>query len=535
MEKASGGRRRSGATIQLKGNVWYICFRHPLKRDLKSGYAIPVRFSLKTSDKGVAQDYKNSLDGIVRTPSHWKHLPAGTPERVKQIWFGETLDVEVKDSHLEAPVRVASLPGQAKLEIIPTLEEVMEGPFHPKPHLLFGGDPDCKAAVDHFQMQVKGLFRADFPDKQKVSALAKAYEGVVKELYEARATITGLNGMVSALDADKDALDRQNKILSARLSRYENRELQQANVGTLRQEFERFSKQMDQSKATRAWKRDCKGYIGRFLAAVGEKKKANALTEAEVEAYVTGLKGGEGRRISDGMRKRARGLICRFLEFATRGAFIRKRVATVKEKDLRREAKEIVWLEKTEVERLIRNIPNDEGPTLYWRDLARIQAAMGWRPSEVLILQSRLVNGKTVTLEPVVDPESGEIHGKTGGRSIRVPTIAQAAIRRRLKASSELLFPKLTGANRRIRGGIMKDAWVEPMFCKEYRKILRAAAKKANIAKPVDSRTLRRTFGSLQLRAGRKPHEVAELMGDRPETVKRHYARLLAHEIDTEV
>jgi hypothetical protein len=79
--------------------------------------------------------------------------------------------------------------------------------------------------------------------------------------------------------------------------------------------------------------------------------------------------------------------------------------------------------------------------------------------------------------------------------------------------------------------------WEPTVFDKTYLALLRTAAedKSVELKKSIDCRTLRRTFGSLQLRAGKKEHEVAALMGDRVDTVRRHYARVLAEEVPIEL
>ncbi|MBE7464266.1 MAG: site-specific integrase [Planctomycetes bacterium] len=535
MIKPPPTRRNRGATLQWQGQQWIICFRDPRKRDPKTGYAKPVRKSLKTADGDLAQRYKRALDRIIEEPSYWMHPPKETPSRVCEIWLGSLLEVEVNSRHLPEPVRVEPIPDQAKETIQPEFLEILKKAVPPPPYVLFGGDPHDQPEREAYAQRVARLVRNDYPDDQKLEALAVAYDRVLQELHAERTTSETQATRIKELEAEKEALERQNQVLNHRLGRYEAKELRHAQAGTLRQEFDRYVKHLDTLNTSRAWKRDVKGYLERFLKDVDEDKPANEFNESALGAYVGGLKSTEGNRISEGMRKRARGQICRFLEFATHGSFRRGRVATVKEKALRREAKEIIWLEKDEVAELIRHIPEDAVHGLYWRDLAQIQVAMGWRPSELLLLQTKLATIKIVALEPLTDPVSGEIRSKTGGRAVSVPKAAQAAVQRRIEAGHELLFPKLTGTNRRKRGGLLEDAWAEAMFFKDYRKVLRAAAAKAEIKKPLDSRTLRRTFGSLQLRAGRKPHEVAELMGDRVETVRRHYARLLAHEIDTEV
>jgi hypothetical protein len=48
----------------------------------------------------------------------------------------------------------------------------------------------------------------------------------------------------------------------------------------------------------------------------------------------------------------------------------------------------------------------------------------------------------------------------------------------------------------------------------------------------VDCRTGRRTCGSLLLRAKKSIEQVASILGDRAETVREHYAKILSREVD---
>jgi integrase len=84
-------------------------------------------------------------------------------------------------------------------------------------------------------------------------------------------------------------------------------------------------------------------------------------------------------------------------------------------------------------------------------------------------------------------------------------------------------------------GPIHEVMWYPTSFDQIYLQLLRDAAEAVGIRKTIDCRILRRTFGSLQLRGGKRDVEVAALMGDRPETIRRHYARILAEEVTVEL
>ena len=60
------------------------------------------------------------------------------------------------------------------------------------------------------------------------------------------------------------------------------------------------------------------------------------------------------------------------------------------------------------------------------------------------------------------------------------------------------------------------------------------AATPGLLPKGMNAKSLRRTFGSLLLRAGKSTAEVAAAMGNTEEIVRRHYARLLGSEVDVD-
>jgi hypothetical protein len=148
------------------------------------------------------------------------------------------------------------------------------------------------------------------------------------------------------------------------------------------------------------------------------------------------------------------------------------------------------------------------------------------------MLQKCFVNGRTITLD-VLDGEAP----KTGKRTIQIPPSSREAIERRLAVEGPLLFPRLVERKtfRKRKDGASTFMWDEMVFYRTYSANLQIAAAAAELKCETDARILRRTFGSLQLRGGKKENEVAALMGDRVETIRRHYARLLAEEIGVEL
>jgi len=274
--------------------------------------------------------------------------------------------------------------------------------------------------------------------------------------------------------------------------------------------------------------------IERFVKEFGAMMNVADVDPHKVNEWLQLYKQADGSSISEMRRKFVRTAVLKFLTTITRDAFDRKAVAVVSAHSIKREQKEIIWLERLDAERLVKHVYELHGD--YWGDMARIQLDLGWRPEELIMLRTELASERVVTLD-VVEGDAP----KTGKRSVQVPKSAKVAARRRLQNGSPVLFPR-TGLKEKARrpkltrdGPIHATMWYPSSFDKIYLTLLRSAAEAAGILKHIDCRILRRTFGSLQLRDGKKEHEVASLMGDRVETIRRHYARILAEEVSTEL
>lgn len=501
-----GGRPRTGCTLQLHGNMWAILYRDP-RRGGK-----PVRRSCQTSDRQIAQRYKTHLDRILADKTLWNHPHEGCPSRVRNIWMGNRLDVAVTVDGRS--VRVAPRPGQERkrqFEVLAVAE--------PPDELVLSLRPNTATFEDYTQ-------------EDKTTALADAYGHLETELHTSRKAMESANATIEALRNDLKESERHGTVVGLRLKQYEDRKLKQAQVGTLADELKAWIDKYMKRKVSIQRKRNVSSLINRFVEEIGSKRKADGIHEAEIDKYIHTFTRRDGSAIGEVRRKEIRSYVLDFLEYATRGNFDRKAVRTVAEKAIKRERKMIVWLERKEANRLIKNMYKLYGE--YWGDLAQMQLAMGWRSEELTILQTKHASEKTVALEPVTDTITGQLYGKTGSRSVQVPEVCKAAIKRRLAVTGVLMFPRvIRRPSRQKREGLLADAWNPEHFYREYRKRLKKAAEKSEIEKPVGCRILRATFGSLLLRAGRTPYQVAKAMGDRVETVERHYARILAVEIDT--
>lgn len=531
-----GSSRARGATLRRLGNpesgTFAVTFRDPRQwqdaSDRSKGHRV-VRRSLKTRDRAFAEICLASLNRILADPTLWQNPPQDTPVVVRELWGGESFQVTVSGGKVRVPVASG---------------ETARG-FSPLDNIEDWVSSDEPAAFAKW-LEV----RAANPDWWEERELAAQLPPVLTKDAKLRSAVMALRTSLIELDATRervgtlvqeiDALRNENKALRHRLQRYDRRAAKVAAVGTLQQELEKYLADVQQRKITHKRKGILRSTLRRFVTDVGPNRKADDIAEQDVSRYVQSYRQIDGRPISEERRREIRLQVCTFLETATNFMFSRKAVVKVSAHKVAREKKPIVWLEGEEVTALLKQVYADHGD--YWGDLATMQAYMGFRPSELLLLQTAKVTKEAVELEPIMDESTGVSHAKTGARAVKIPNEVARIIDRRVRASQG---PFLFGALRRVskgsgqpsprrdgRTGLLAAAWNEDVFFKQYTALLRAAATKAKIKKPIDGRTLRRTFGSIAIRSGYSVEEVARVMGDRASTIRKHYARIEAREVD---
>ena len=508
---------KSKVSIKRKGGkpnaVLIATFRDPRRLQDPSNKSMGnkvVRRSLKTSDFEEAKKYAKVLNAIIVDKNLWKIPPLETPQLVREIWLGTKADFEVVTA--EGKVELPWSENTKYLGMdVPDNFEPFEGKWDPTGESLGIGESTVKNA--------EAISLAE--EHLKLSAeLAKVRETNVelnKELQESRTEI---------------------KALRFKLGQYNKRAARAAEVGTLGQESKKYLSDYFSRKITRERKGIAKNTIEAFVSAIGENRPTDEISEKEVTRYVQAYKAKDGRAIGEERRKSIRLAICTFLETATEGTFNRKLVSRISSHAVTREKHVPIWLEPEEASRLIEKVKELHG--LYWHDFAKIQLHMGWRPSELTLLQKSFVTTNHIELVPIQD-SAGVWHAKTGGRSVQIHDGIIAEIERRIKSTeSDLLFPFEPKQHPEFRTHKKKpskttrksDAWNLNSLSKRYPTVLREAAKLAGITKNIDSRTLRRSFGSISLRDGLSINEVATVMGSQPKVISKHYARLSADEID---
>jgi len=481
-------------TIRLQGGAFVVTFRHPLLKKV-------VRKSLKTDQKGVADKYKNSLDELIATPADWANPPSRYLALVRQIWKNKRFNfVSNFGKKSEVSVPSEGLPGLDAADL--DKAEFWENSSDPNAPLVAALLIQC-------------------------NSLSKEVERLRENEAKMLATIEEQTQTAHKLEQEKAELTRER-------NHWKGRKLSRKECGTLDQEKTKYLAYFKQRKLDPEYIKDVVIAVDKFVRQFGPTMNVADVDEHKVSEWLQLYRSPKGTPISERRRKFLRTVVLKFLSTITNRSFDREAVAKVTSHSIRREQKEIIWLERLDAERLVKTMYALNGD--YWGDLARIQLDQGWRPEELIMLRTDLASDRTITLD-VVEGEAP----KTGKRSIQVPISARVAVRRRMTAGTAVLFPRvgLTEKARKPKlprsGPLHREMWYPRSFDKVYLSLLREASTSSGISATIDCRTLRRTFGSLQLRGGKKEHEVAALMGDLVDTVRRHYARILAEEVSTEL
>jgi integrase len=248
-----------------------------------------------------------------------------------------------------------------------------------------------------------------------------------------------------------------------------------------------------------------------FVAHFGSNTLVDRLRNREREIHSWMM----GKGVSAGWRHQMRCYILRFLEES--GLRLdRKALPPVKARDIDRDRGPIRWLEEAQARAMLENLKG------YWQELFRVQLDLGLRPDEMITLKRQDFSSDFSELK--LSPYKN-LTLKNGTRAIKVPEVIRDLIRRRLE-QHEFVFPDPK------KGNVWKNA---EAYNARYRRQLVKAGEAAKIPFRLDCRTARRTCASRLLRAGRTEAEVAALLGDRVESVRKHYARILSREVDPSV
>lgn len=236
-----------------------------------------------------------------------------------------------------------------------------------------------------------------------------------------------------------------------------------------------------------------------------------------------------------GRRQRNRVRVGRFLNWAASAWGFASPMLLVRAPSadqVARAKREIQWHEIDAVEAALDALPDD-----YWKALVGTLAFAGLRLAELAWLrrsdlQERTDGRRELWVASNEDALGGRHALKTdhSRRAVEVhPTRLWPLLERHLKATQGAwLFPPPKHVTRRVRKQGDPTRWrVETLS----RRLVGDARRGGLLPEGMTARSLRRTFGSLMLRNNRSVAEVAAAMGNTPDVVQKHYARILGAEV----
>ncbi|MCA8939343.1 MAG: tyrosine-type recombinase/integrase, partial [Planctomycetes bacterium] len=515
-------------------------FTHPVlmsswqERGCEGKRPLTVRKSLSTPDKNEALALRDQFQRIIDDETSWFDLPADIDPRVEEIWKGDWWS-GFYDMDLGRSVSLRSKEGQGSEGF--ELVRVVKGKDLPLPNLLDGPSPLDESILPPFVDLPKDQRLKRRPTGKRVFAPSEKIDTAASEIVALRSEVKRLTKELTLSRAREEGLHEKLRSTEATLKAV-NRKIVVDEDGTLLKEgVANFFKSIDKGNSA-IYLRRVRGILNPFVVAAckqhrGAKNSAYDISEAWVGEYIRNYLKRDGSPPTLKFKKDLKAYIGRFMVFATKNRFDRTLVK-VPTRNAAKSASDIHWLDQDECVALLEVLEAEHEAV--WADLARVQRFMGWRTSELIWLRASGVSDGSVSFENFVHPHTKERIGKTGARRIAIPNTLKETFERLVeKAKEDLLFP-VEGVDLRSRRGWtqpFKSAWDQREFQKAYKKRLTHAAVSAGIEKPICCRILRRTFASQLLRDGRTVEQVATLLGDDPGTVKRHYARILPDEIDT--
>lgn len=464
---------------------YHLSFKHPLLKGKQ------VKRSSKTTDGAQAEKFAIELSSILRNPNLWRKLPPESSESVRAIWNGDIIDET----------------------LLASLEKSRPRGFY--------GD----------------FYKSDWTKLKDHEEVIEAAKKILEEntrLYETNAVLEAKVDNLTALlkkmgfEAMKDYAP---KLLSQAYEDFLSND--KAKCGT---------NAGDRKKATwRAW-------FSRFSSAQPAGTLVHEITGQHVIEHLASFRSGklkeQKQKPTDGTVKEVAKSLCAMLEHQSSGAFRKAPVKDWIKKHLNSdngdEHESPYWLDQKDVEGLLNHLPK------FWRDVARIQWEGGFRPEELAHLRCENIslNGDVridvtalkVEGKLVWKPKTRQSYGKVHIREEARKTLEQLA-----RSRTFLLFPN----DPAVHGG-PKPRWKEdeamearlnlwrmPSWNEQFVDALRAAAEAAGLDKDkVDGRTLRRSCGKRVLIESNYNLELtAAILRDLPDTVRKHYARLLPEDV----
>lgn len=263
-------------------------------------------------------------------------------------------------------------------------------------------------------------------------------------------------------------------------------------------------------------------------------KAIDARTTAQVSAEQVGrwLDLEAAKSDSPFMRRaRHRVRLSRFLTWASRTYEHLNPMTLVpapKSKQLERERDDVHWHELAEIEATVKALPD-----AYWKALVGTLVYAGLRLSELVFLRRvdlKEEEGARFLWVTTVDDGHGDRHATKSAHSRRAIQVSadrlwpllETHMKDDVDANNVFLFPMPKGMRRRKRSSGHPERWRTQTLSRRLSGML---------PDTMNALSLRRTFGSLLLRAKKSVNDVAAAMGNTPDVVQKHYARILGAEV----
>ena len=240
--------------------------------------------------------------------------------------------------------------------------------------------------------------------------------------------------------------------------------------------------------------------------------KVSAVTPADVSRYLSHVS--EGHQDPCEFHNRRRRDLHRFwkwLSVTYQIDNIIAKIATKKEK-----AKgDIIWHSAEEINKVL------EGLNPFWQAVVATMAFSGLSAHELRgIKLTEYIDGNSGKMWRIKPTEERSTKSLNRIRNVaihkkRLQPILDKYISER-EGDTEYFFPCLLA-------GRKADLWNTVSFSIHLNK---------RLPDGMNALSLRRTFGSLLIRAGKSEEEVAAAMGNTPDMVRKHYGRILGSEVD---
>lgn len=466
------GRRRRLVKMVHEHQSFAARFWHPLKGQT-------VRIALG-GDPGDAKTALDKLNEILQNDDLWDVPPSGTPDCVLVAWGG----------------------GKPRTVIAPDATPQI---------MLPASHPDA-APIDAPALPAAEVQRIVDEDSSYDESDEADRAEVVVSPEELR-----LRQKLRERDAE---IRRLREIIKNRDGRYPRR----GPAPTLAKAKDDFL------EAHKNWDKDyaimVRLDLSRFVAHFDERTSIDEMQEREqdIEAWLRSLTVNHmkkdpatgklvpterhGKPISGGRRNSIRRHVLRFL--AANGVILDR--AKVHRADS--EKPKMIRLQREQAEAVAAALPP------YFADLFRVQVAMGLRPDELITLKAADFTTKDysrVTLSP-----HGSLTLKQGPREIQVPEDIRPIFKRRLEENSTVFPNPATG----------KPWGSAKWYNRKFKRALANAKEAAGIPFALDCRVGRRTCAMLLLESGKPIEHVAAILGNTPDVIRDHYAKILSKDVD---